>query len=132
MNNNYNKKYIKNAKTSLTTQGYHIDITSITKEQLKNVIDDLTVTPYKLDATKEELENSKFTLYEYSKDRLQLIVPRYYGINKFGMPLEEVFESEEIDLEFTQTLRSIQEDVTEKCIRYMRKNGGGLLSVTCG
>lgn len=126
-----NTKY-PNIKTSLDSQGYHINITSITKDQLNEVMNDLTVIPYKLDATKEDMEKSKFSLYTYSKDRLQLIVPRYYGINKFGMPQEEAFESEEVDLAFTQTLRDIQTVVTEKCLKYMKKHGGGLLSVPCG
>ena len=126
-----NTKY-PNIKTSLTSQGYHIKITSVTKEQLNEIMNDLTVIPHKLDATKEDMEKSKFSLYQYSKDRLHLIIPRYYGIYKFGTPQEEMYESEEIDIAFTQTLRPIQEDVTEKCLKYMKNHGGGLLSVPCG
>ncbi len=126
-----NTKY-PNIKTMLSSQGYHIRITSISKEQLKDIMIDLTVIPYKLDATKEDNEKSKFCLYNYSKDKLHLIVPRYYGIYKFGIPQEKVFESEEIDITFTKTLRDIQISVAEKCLKYMKKHGGGLLSVPCG
>lgn len=126
-----NQKYPK-IETSLTSQGYYVRISSITKEQLNEIINDLTLIPYKMDATKEDMEKSKFSVYSYSKDRLYLIVPRYYGINKFGMPQEDMFTSEEIDITFTQTLREIQQNVTDKCLKYMKIHGGGLLSVPCG
>jgi superfamily II DNA or RNA helicase len=119
-------------KTKLTNQGYHIDVTSITRTKLGEIENDLTMIPYRLDATKEEMEKSKFMLFKYSKNRLEIIVPRYYGICKFGKPLEEEFDAEEIDLAFTQTLREIQTAVCDKCIKYIKRNGGGLLSVPCG
>ena len=125
-------KIYPNIKTRITSQGYCIDITSISQDTIKDIMNDLIVIPYKLDATKEDNEKSKFCLYTYSKDRLHIIVPRYYGINKFGMPQEEIFDPEDVDFVFTQSLRDIQTSVTEKCIMYMKKHGGGLLSVPCG
>lgn len=119
-------------KTRLTNLGYHIDITSISRERLAEIETDLTMIPYKLDATKEEMEKSKFMVFKYSKNRLEIIVPRYYGICKFGKPQKEEFDSEEIDLAFTKTLREIQQEVCERCISYIKTNGGGLLSVPCG
>ena len=129
-NNKANKGKI--IKTKLTNQGYHIDVTTITREKLIEIETDLTMIPYKLDATKAQIEKSKFMVFKYSKNRLEIIVPRYYGICKFGKPLEEDFDSEEVDLTFTKTLREIQIEVCEKCIKYIKKNGGGLLSVPCG
>jgi superfamily II DNA or RNA helicase len=121
-----------NVKTRLTAEGYHILISSLSKDRLTNLINDLTVAPYKLDATKEDIEKSKFPVFKYSKDRKEIIVPRYYGINKFGLPLGEDFDPEETDFEFLKELRDIQKIVSDKCINYMKKNGGGLLSVPCG
>jgi len=118
--------------TRLTNQGYHIKVTSITREQVIKIEEDLTMIPYKMGATKEDMEKNKFLLFKYSKNRLEIIVPRYYGICKFGSPDEEEFDSEEVDLEFTKTLRDIQIAVCERCINYIKKNGGGLLSVPCG
>ena len=119
-------------KTKLTNQGYHINIASISKEKIKEIENDLTIIPYRLDATKEEMEKSKFTLFKYSKNRLDIIVPRYYGVGKYGPAEKEEFESEDIDITFTQSLRDKQIAVCERCIKYIKKNGGGLLSVPCG
>ena len=118
--------------TYLNNNGYHIDISSISADILKRTIDDLTVFPYKLDATEDDNKKSTFLLYKYSPDRLCLIVPRFYGIYKFGLPQETNFDSEEIDIKFEYTLREKQQNVVERCLKYMMKNGGGLLSVPCG
>ena len=126
-----NPKY-PNIETKLTQQGYMIRITSITKEQLDEIKNDTTVIPYVLDATKEEMDKMKYPVYSYSKDRIHLIVPRYFGIYKIGLPQEELFEPEDVDLEFTQQLRDSQKDICEQCIEYIKKHGGGLLSAPCG
>jgi superfamily II DNA or RNA helicase len=126
-------KYKKeNLKSRITRHGYMIDITTISREKIKEIETDLTIIPYRLDATKEEMEATKFHLHKYSSNRLELIVPRYYGISKFGPPDSEEFDSEEIDITFTKSLREIQKEVCDRCIKYMRRNGGGLLSVPCG
>jgi superfamily II DNA or RNA helicase len=119
-------------KTQLSHQGYHINLHELTKDQLETIQKELTVVPEKLDATKEENDRSKFSVYSYSNDRLQIIVPRYYGIAKFGTPHETLFEPEEIDIGFYKELRDKQKVIVEKCIKYILKHGGGLLSVPCG
>jgi len=128
MNNNINAKPI----TYLSNEGYHIDVDSITKEKLNEIMNELTVYPNKLDATKQEIEESKFKLYKYSNDRLNIIVPRYYGISRFGIPSETKFDPEDVEFSFNKVLRDKQKDVSEKCINYILNNGGGLLSVPCG
>jgi superfamily II DNA or RNA helicase len=128
---NYQAKY-PNIQSLLSSEGYLIRITSITKDQLNNIIDELTVVPYTLDATPEYKEKAKFSLYSYSKDRLYIAVPRYYGENKFGPAKKQDFDPEDIDIEFTKSLRDNQKDIIENCIKYIKKNGGGLLSVPCG
>jgi superfamily II DNA or RNA helicase len=119
-------------KTHLTHHGYHIDLDSISKEKEKEIVKELTVIPYRLDATPDDLEKLKFLMYRYSKNRSQIIVPRYYGVNKFGPAKLSTFEPEEIDVKFTKELRDKQIVVTEKCIKYILRHGGGLLSVPCG
>ena len=119
-------------KKILNNNGYTIEINSLSKTDLKNVISDLTVTPYRLDATKEEMEASKFSLHKYSECGKYIIVPRYYGIQKFGQPDSVEFNPEKINVTFSQTLREKQIVVTQKCLKYMKKHGGGLLSVPCG
>ena len=122
----------ENIKTKLTSDGYHVNISSISKELLAKTIDELTPTPYRLDASEKDLQKARFPVYKYSNDRLELIVPRYYGISKFGQPKETYFNPTDVEFDFTQELREKQRDVVDRCISYMRKQGGGLLSVPCG
>lgn len=118
--------------TSLLSSGYHINIQDLKEHELKSIIDDLTIKPTKLDAPPELLKKLEYPMFKYSKNRLQLIVPRYYGITKFGNPTKTYFNPEDIDIQFTKTLREIQQTVSNKCIDHMLKFGGGLLSVPCG
>lgn len=119
-------------KTRLTYSGYHIDITTLSNTQVKQLENELTLTPYILEAKKEDIEKRKIRLFEYSPNRLEIIVPRYYGVTKFGAPKIEEFDPEDIDVEFTGELREKQKQVCDRGIEYMKCNGGGLLSVPCG
>src|SRR5437763_668401 len=97
-NSNQNTMATNNIKTKLTRQGYHIDVTTISREKRLILEKDLTMIPYMLDATKEDMEKAKFTIFKYSNNRLEIIVPRYYGVSKFGQPLDVEYDSEEIDV----------------------------------
>lgn len=118
-------------KTKLSCFGYHIDPKEITNEQYRKIIDELTVYPYKMEITPEEIQATKFSIYKKTDDG-ELIVPRYYGISRFGKPQTQSFDSEEIDIHFTKTLREKQQIVCDQAIKYIKRNGGGLLSVPCG
>jgi superfamily II DNA or RNA helicase len=118
--------------TQLTNKGYHINILNLTNEQIEKIKKDLTIIPTRLEATTAEIEASKFMIYKYSSNRLEIIVPRYYGIINFGVPQQEIFNPEEIDISFTKILRDKQLDICDRSIKYIKKYGGGLLSVPCG
>jgi len=124
----------KMAQTYLTNLGFHIEINSISKEKLQQIIAELTVHPKNKELTDKQIKEATFEIYKYSDDRTQIIVPRYYGIQKYGMPKEKniIFEPEETIFEFKKELKETQQEVIEKCIKYMKINGGGLLSVPCG
>lgn len=125
-------KINKNAKTHLTKHGYQITVDSISQRMLQNIITDLTIIPYRMDATKADIEEMKFIIYRYSKNRSQIVVPRYYGISKFGPPLTTDFAPVEAKIDFLSELRDKQKIVVDKCLKYLSKHGGGLLSVPCG
>lgn len=118
--------------TKLTHEGYHVSINKLGKKDLDNIITDLTVYPNKPDITKEEIEKTKFSVYKYNASRTEIIVPRYYGVFKFGQPKEMHFDPEEVVMDFKKELRDKQKLVAEKCVKYILKHGGGLLSVPCG
>lgn len=116
----------------INVRGYQIKTKTLNKDQLKKIKQDLTILPYRLEPyTNEELEKFKYKVYFYSQDKKYIIIPRYYGIQNFG-ECKKIFNPEKINVKFTETLREKQQKVVDKCIKYIRKNGGGLLSVPCG
>jgi hypothetical protein len=84
-------------KAYISQYGYHINTRTISKQKLKNIIDDLTVIPYKMEMTKEDIEKARFTLYKRGKSGKTIIVPRYYGIAKFGKPTKNIFNPEKAE-----------------------------------
>lgn len=67
------------AKKTLNNNGYVIEVSSLSKTVLKNTIQDLTAIPYKLDATKEEMEAAELPLYRMSKCKEYITVPDIMG-----------------------------------------------------
>ena len=116
-------KYIDN-------NGYNVKISTLTQSAVQSTIKELTVMPQQIDM--KDNKDLEFKLYRYDKTKEYLIVPRYYGIAHFGQPDVIKFDAEEIDIGFKQKLRDKQQIVAEKCIKYILKHGGGLLSVPCG
>jgi superfamily II DNA or RNA helicase len=118
----------------ITNQGYIIKLETIPKLTLNKIIADLSVIPYKLDATKQEIEKSKFNVYYYSQDKKYIIIPRYYGVISFGNPSTEniTFNPTKININFLHGLRSEQKKIMNCCLPYIKKHGGGLISVGCG
>ena len=122
-----------NYKTWLNNNGYNVALKYLTKKQIKKLENDLTVAPIIRKATPAEIRAAEFPLYNYSEEGDAIIIPRYFGVTRFGKPEHVEFEeAEEIDMEFTKSLRPKQQKVVDLCIKYMMKNGGGLLSVPCG
>jgi superfamily II DNA or RNA helicase len=127
------KESCEQYKTYLDNNGYNIAIKHITEEQLKKIETDLTLVPNMFEATAEDIKKAKYNVFSYSTSGDAIIVPRYYGISRFGKPDHTDFDdAEEIDMDFVKQLRPKQQKVVDLCIRYITKNGGGLLSVPCG
>jgi superfamily II DNA or RNA helicase len=119
-------------KSFIDNNGYNINVSSYSKNTINEIINDLTVFPYVMDQPKEETEKSKFNIYRYNEDKTYLIIPRYYGLHKLGEPEKTIFNPETINIKFVYQLREKQMLIATKCINYMLKQGGGLLSVPCG
>jgi superfamily II DNA or RNA helicase len=118
--------------TYLDNNGYCIKISSISKELLNKTINELTVIPHKIGITKEELQKLKFKLYLFDNKKEYIIVPKYYGISRFGNPVNTNYDAEEIDISFTKELREKQKVLCDNSIKYMLKHGGGVISIPCG
>ena len=119
---------IKGSK--LTLEGYTIPKNKLTDKQLQDIKKELTVMPLNSDYAKEGDTSTKYKVYKTDEDNV--IVPRYYGINKFGKPESDNFEPKKANIKFTGTLRDYQIEITNTCLAHAKKHGGGLLVVPCG
>lgn len=114
---------------TLTKYGYIISKDSIKPEILKSIKKELTVQP-KVNE-KYSLPAPPFKVYREKEDTI--ILPRYYGIKKLGLPDKAInMQGTPINLQFNGSLREPQQYVADKCIDYIRNHGGGLLSLPCG
>lgn len=108
----------------LTRNGVLYNKKDIKESDLKSIKTELTVKPNTFNSD----DNQQFSLYKETEDTI--IVPRYYGIKKFGSPKFSI-NSKEVSFKFNSTPRDYQIPVIEKCVEHIKKNGGGLLSVPC-
>jgi superfamily II DNA or RNA helicase len=112
----------------LDVDGYHIKKKYITEEQQKEIMKELTVSP------RENLynEDDKVIYKVYTLTDHEIIVPKYFGIKKFGIPKKVLYNPEKKTFNFKGQLRDNQNNIAKKCYDYIITNGGGLLSVPCG
>lgn len=123
----------------ISYEGYHIKKSTLNKDKIEQIKKELTVTPVTLNIqpkktakTKENTKKTVDTSYTlYTEDNKYLKVPIYYGIEKFGK-VKNKMEKMEGNIDFKGELRDYQKPIVEKCLEYMKENGGGLLSIPCG
>jgi len=114
--------------TYIKVNGYHIKKKYISESKLLETINELNVSPkeniYTLD--------NPITYKIYTLTDNEIIVPRYYGVKKFGCPEKIFYNPEKCSFSFKGQLRDYQSSIVTKCYDYILKNGGGLISVPCG
>lgn len=99
----------------LTRQGYIISKNILTQEENEMILKDLHVEP-KIDEKYKKLSASNddsFNIYQETVSG-KYILPRYYGIAKFGTPINIKFELNEldhIDINFNGNLRDYQQEI---------------------
>lgn len=120
----------------LTNQGYLIDKNSIPIELANEIKDhDLKFKPNVIKSLQPMIKTNQFTTYKESKN--YIFVPRYYGINKLGMPTKNLMSNgiemdEKCKLSNKFTLKSHQINAYNNTIKQLDEQGGGILSVYCG
>ncbi len=112
---------------TLTNRGYEIKLDSIDKDELKILKEKLNVAPNLGDFSDK---NESFKLYKIVDNKI--IVPRYYGIRKYGQPTKNKLKGIDRDFIFNGNLRGYQNKIVEECYNKILEKGGGLLSVGCG
>lgn len=96
-------------------------------KDLYNVRNELNVKPYST-----HLGNAPaYPIYRESNSKLYL--PRYYGIEKFGMYSQNLLsKGDPIDISFVGELFDYQHNIIDKYIKHVGDSGGGLLDVEPG
>ena len=111
----------------LGKKGYTIKKESITVDEQINLRKKLKVRPY---IPNSPVKGDEFEIYRESSSKLY--VPRYFGIECYGLPQESRLpEPDKIKLNFSGDLRDYQTTIVNA---YMAKapEGGGLLEIPCG
>ena len=115
--------------TYLGKRGYIIKKDKLTEQEIEDIKNDLMVQP-SISADYGSIPDP-FPIYlENSK---KLYVPKFYGIEKFGIAKEnKVPPGDNIDVEFKFKVRLNQEIPVNKCLDAYKNVGGGILSLGCG
>jgi superfamily II DNA or RNA helicase len=113
----------------LGNRGYSIRKTLGNSSVITSLKKELNVKPF---INKQFQQEAKpFPVYLESKKKLY--IPRYFGINKFGIPeTNKIQDGNPIDIKFKSDLRDNQKPVVKKFMEAAEERGGGIISVPCG
>lgn len=125
--------------------GYIIPTCAINNETKEILVTELTMSP-KIDKKYEKIsKNVSFKILYYNSAKNKLILPRYYGLNKFGIPPNENINFNQltnldyIDITFKGVLRDYQKKIIDDIkINYLendnclKKYGGCIVSIPPG
>ena len=108
--------------------GYHIKKCKLENDEYKKLKKMLTVclpiTPY---------SESTEPYEQYTETEDEIIIPRFFGIDRYGLPKKIVENSPtKVNIPFLAKLRDYQVDITTKCINHMKETKGCQLVVPCG
>lgn len=120
-------------QTSLSSRGYSILKEEVGIEEIEKIKKELTVTPY----VPEGFGAPPPTFKVYLESKSKLYLPKSYGLKKFGAPLVDKLENDDIEktnLTFKGKLRAEQMEPVNKfleaCEDPVRR--GGIITVPCG
>lgn len=114
-------------------KGYTIFKDNLPNSTFKKIKDELFLKPFVPGKSFGKAESVGFPVYRENEKKLY--VPRFYGIEKFGLPNKTILDSgEDIDVPFVKELRDYQENIVGKYINHVihQEQGGGILEVPCG
>ena len=119
-------------KFILSKEGYLVNKKMAEMVEINKLKNELTVEPFKFGVTfGAKVQNEFFKVYK--EDEKYLYLPKYFGLNKFGIPSKNTETTGEIvNLEFKGGLRQAQQDIIDKVIPTLEEKDGGLISLGCG
>ena len=135
----YDYKEIVRKSAYLGKKGYTIPKSVISKEDEDILRDELYVKPFVFGAN-QNTDVGAFHVFRENANKFY--IPRFYGIKRYGLPdKSEIEEGDDIDVEFTQTVRDYQKNVISVYMNHINTpiccgndiNGnGGILELPCG
>ena len=108
-------------KVKLTKQGYIINKSDLTSNQIDQIENDLTIEPEVDQRYKKVATDDTFNIYLETASGDKFVLPRYYGIEKFGLPCSNniKFTLNDIDraeVQFNGELRDYQKEIMNKIL----------------
>jgi superfamily II DNA or RNA helicase len=117
-------------KTKLKKNGYYIKKKSIQKNILDDIRKDMVVDGASYYEKKLNIDK-KFSIY--NEDEKYIIVPKFYGIKKFGNPtICKEKKGKTINIDFKGSLKEQQKPVIDITLKHMEEKNGGILCLGCG
>ena len=114
----------------ITKEGYIIKKTINNIDIINELKKDLTVVPHQTFKI-VNIKPTKFTVYQENEKYIS--IPRFYGLNKIGIPNENKIEKgTSIQITFNSQLKPNQIEITNTTIKHMDTYGGGLICAGCG
>ena len=120
---------------SLSQRGYGIPFSRVSTDEVQKIKDELTVEPQNLTQFIVPTKGSvSFSLYRESKSKLY--VPKYYGLQKFGVPEDDSISTsndKDIKVKFSGNLRPEQIEPVQNFINATKdpKRRGGIINLSC-
>ena len=132
-------KEIVRKSAYLGKKGYTIPKSVIIKDDEDILRQELFVKPAVFGAN-QNTDVGAFHVFRENANKFY--IPRFYGIKRYGLPdKSEIEEGDDIDVEFTQTVRDYQKNVinvymnhinTPICCGNVINGNGGILELPCG
>lgn len=107
--------------------GYVINKNTISLSDIKLIKEELYITPEVREEFAKDIK--PYPMYHEFEDKI--IVPRYYGVKKFG-DTKKHFVHTKTSFEFGGELRQYQLDIVDDVLPKILGRGGGLISLPCG
>ena len=116
-------------QTILCKQGYLIPKISKYNDIIKDIKTELTVKPVQTCSFVKN-DNTEFPVYQENDEFI--CIPKYYGINKLGIPeLNKEIKGETINIKFKGKLRPLQQEIVNSIVPHIKKTDGGVLCLPC-
>ncbi len=121
---------ISDLETSLSRNGYAIPKSQFTEKALDKLKKDLTAEPIQQQGY--ITQDASFPIYLESPKKIY--VPRYYGIQKYGLPKSDKLKDTGLkaNMKFDGSLRPYQIHIADTYLKAAKEIGGGLISIGCG